>query len=261
MLDPRQPRLPAQPPAVSPPPPLTERRASYRRAEDRQAHQEKVLLARALDVLAADTSAEARLAGLLRLLARTAGARRAAVLADGIERRCAVSVVPGEDPAAAEALAGWLDARATRSRAERAASGRAPISLIVGAEERRADPARQPAGSGPRATSRSPRIGPSCRSSRPPAPHAELRRQRPVVRDAADPERRAGRARVRVRRTRPRRSTGGATPAPARPPRGRRPGAGDRAARRPSASWPRSVPPRPNGHGSCRPSPTSCAPR
>jgi signal transduction histidine kinase len=62
------------------------------------------------------------------------------VLADGIERRCAVSVVPGEDPAAAEALATWLDARATRSRAERAASGVAPISLIVGAEERRAVP-------------------------------------------------------------------------------------------------------------------------
>lgn len=141
MLDPRQPRLPAQPPAVSPPPPLTDRRASYRRAEDREAHQEKVLLARALDVLAADTSAEARLAGLLRLLARTAGARRAAVLADGIERRCAVSVVPGEDPAAAEALAGWLDARATRSRAERAASGQAPISLIVGAEATESHPA------------------------------------------------------------------------------------------------------------------------
>lgn len=144
MLDPRQPRLPVQPPAVSPPPPLTERRASYRRAEDRESHQEKVLLARALDVLAADTSAEARLAGLLRLLARTAGARRAAVLADGLERRCAVSVVPGEDPAAAEALAGWLDARAARSRAERAASGQAPISLIVGAEASESPPA-QPA--------------------------------------------------------------------------------------------------------------------
>ena len=140
MLDPRLPRPPAQPPAVPPPPPLSERRGSFRRAEDGVAHQEKVLLARALDVLAADTSAEARLAGLLRLLARTAGAHRAAVLADGIERRCAVSVVPGEDPAAAEALASWLDARAPRSRAERAASGSAPISLIVGAEERRATP-------------------------------------------------------------------------------------------------------------------------
>jgi signal transduction histidine kinase len=113
---------------------VSERRAAYRRAEDRQVHQERVLLARALDVLAADTSAEARLAGLLRLLARTAGARRAAVLADGVERRCAVSVVPGEDPAAAEALATWLDARSSRSRAERAAAGVAPISLIVGAD-------------------------------------------------------------------------------------------------------------------------------
>ena len=150
MLEPRQGRLPVQPPNVSAPPPLTERRASYRRAEDRQAHQERVLLARALDVLAADTSAEARLAGLLRLLARTAGAHRAAVLADGIERRCAVSVVPGEDPAAAEALATWLDARSARSRADRAASGLAPISLIVGVDLRepttdRGAPASEPA--------------------------------------------------------------------------------------------------------------------
>lgn len=134
MLDPRKSRLPAQPPIVPAPPPMTERRASHRRAEDRRVHQERVLLARALDVLAADTSAEARLAGLLRLLARTAGAHRAAVLADGIERRCAVSVVPGEDPAAAEALATWLDARSARSRAERAASGVAPISLVVGVD-------------------------------------------------------------------------------------------------------------------------------
>lgn len=149
MLDPRQ-RLPAQPPTVSAPPPLSERRASYRRAEDRQVHQERILLARALDVLAADTSAEARLAGLLRLLARTAGARRAAVLADGIERRCAVSVVPGEDPAAAEALATWLDARSARSRAERAASGVAPISLIVGVDgdEPGADRRRPPDAAG-----------------------------------------------------------------------------------------------------------------
>ena len=56
------------------------------------------------------------------------------MLADGIERRCAVSVVPGEDPAAAEALATWLDARSARSRADRAASGLAPISLIVGGD-------------------------------------------------------------------------------------------------------------------------------
>ena len=143
MLDPRQQRLPAQPPTIPAPPPLTDRRASSRRAEDRYAHQERILLARALDVLAADTSAEARLAGLLRLLARTAGAHRAAVLADGVERRCAVSVVPGEDPAAAEALAAWLDARSARSRAERAASGPAPISLIVGVDLREGGPDRR----------------------------------------------------------------------------------------------------------------------
>ncbi len=125
--------LPPQPPSVAAPRPFTERRQSHRRAEDRVAHQEKVLLARALDVLASDGTAEEHLAGLLRLLARTAGARRAAVVADGIERRAAVAVDPGEDPSAAEDLAAWLDANAPRSRARRAASGRAPISFIVGA--------------------------------------------------------------------------------------------------------------------------------
>jgi signal transduction histidine kinase len=134
MLNSRQPRLPLQAPGVPPPPSFVERRAKYRRAEDRQAHDEKVLLARALDILAGGASAEARLAGLLRLLAQTAGAERAAVLSEGIERRSAVSVDPGEDPAAAEALAAWLDVNADRSRAQRAAAGRAPISLVVTAD-------------------------------------------------------------------------------------------------------------------------------
>jgi signal transduction histidine kinase len=133
MTDPRPERLPAQPPTVSPPLPFVERRLSHRRAEDRDAHREKVLLARALDVLASDQAAEERLAGLLRLLARTVGARRAAVVADGIERRAAVAVDPGEEPAEAARLAAWLDAHAPRSRARRAASGQAPISFIVGA--------------------------------------------------------------------------------------------------------------------------------
>ena len=133
MIDQRPGRLPARPPTVSAPPAFSDRRVSYRRDEDRIAHQERVLLARALDVLASDTTAEERLAGLLRLLARTAGARRAAVVADGIERRAAVAVDPGEDPARAEALAAWLDVHAPRSRARRAASGRAPISFIVAA--------------------------------------------------------------------------------------------------------------------------------
>jgi signal transduction histidine kinase len=133
MIEQRPDRLPAQPPTVSAPRAFTERRVTFRREEDRIAHEEKVLLARALDVLASDTTAEERLAGLLRLLARTVGARRAAVVADGIERRAAVAVDRDEDPAMAQALAAWLDAHAPRSRARRAATGRAPISLIVSA--------------------------------------------------------------------------------------------------------------------------------
>jgi len=129
-------RLPAQPPTVSPPRAVSDRRIDHRRVEDRIAREEKVLLARALDVLASDSSAEERLAGLLRLLARTVGARRVAVIADGIERRAAVAVGPDEDPAMAEALAAWLDVHAPRTRARRAASGRAPISFIVAAAPR-----------------------------------------------------------------------------------------------------------------------------
>jgi len=132
MIEQRPDRLPAQPPTVTPPRPFVERRVSYRRVEDQTAHREKVLLARALDILASDADAEARLAGLLRLLARTAGARHAAVIADGIERRTAVAVDPGEDPGRAQALAAWLDVHAPRSRAQRAAAGRAPVSFVVG---------------------------------------------------------------------------------------------------------------------------------
>jgi signal transduction histidine kinase len=129
--------LPPQPPTVPAPRPFVDRRESHRRTEDRVAHQEKVLLARALDILASDAPAEERVAGILRLLARTVGARRAAVVADGIERRAAVAVDPGEDPAEAQELAAWLDANAPRSRAERAATGLAPISFIVGAADHR----------------------------------------------------------------------------------------------------------------------------
>jgi signal transduction histidine kinase len=133
MIDQRPDRPPAQPPTVTPPPAFAERRRDHRRATDQVSHKETVLLARALDVLASDSSAEERLAGLLRLLARTVGARRVAVVADGIERRAAVAVDPDEDPAMAEALAAWLDVHAPRTRARRAASGRAPISFIVAA--------------------------------------------------------------------------------------------------------------------------------
>jgi signal transduction histidine kinase len=134
-IEPRPARLPALAPTVPPPRPFVERRVASRRAEDRDAHREKVLLARSLDILASDVDAEARLAGLLRLLAATAGARRVAVMADGVERRAAVAIEPGDDPAEGEALASWLDAHAPRSRARRAATGRAAISFIVAASD------------------------------------------------------------------------------------------------------------------------------
>lgn len=120
-------RVPTRPPTVGAPGPYAERRHRSRRCEDRFAHEEAALLARALDVLVADGPAESRLAGLLDLLARTVGARRAAVLSGSPERRVAVSIGPYEDEADARLLAAWLDAEAPRSRAERAASGRAPI--------------------------------------------------------------------------------------------------------------------------------------
>jgi signal transduction histidine kinase len=131
MLDPRQSRLPARSPIIAAPPRFVERRVGSRRADDRRAHEERALLARALDILAGDADAEARLAGILNLLADTVGARRAAVLANGVERRSAVAVGRGEDPSAANDLAAWLDASSDRSRAERAASGRARVSIVV----------------------------------------------------------------------------------------------------------------------------------
>jgi len=144
-------------PAVAAPPPIPERRHGPRRAEDRRAHQERALLARTLDVLAADGTAEERLAGILRLLARTVGARRAAVVADGSERRAVVALDDAEDPAEGEALAAWLDAHAPRSRARRAAAGRAPISFVVGGggDSRRSDHASHARTVPPRADGRS----------------------------------------------------------------------------------------------------------
>jgi len=131
VTDPRPPHLPIRAPAIVAPQPIAERRTAYRRAVDRAAQDEAALLAHCLDVLAADVPAEERLAGLLALLARTVGARRAAVLAAGLERRVAVSLVDGEDASSAQELAAWLDAQAPRPRAERAAAAPAPISFAV----------------------------------------------------------------------------------------------------------------------------------
>jgi hypothetical protein len=87
MLDSRETRLPTRSLIVAAPPAFVDRRVGSRRAEDREAHEERALLARALDILAAGGNAEARLAGILDLLANSVGARRAAVLADVFEIR------------------------------------------------------------------------------------------------------------------------------------------------------------------------------
>lgn len=128
-------RLPAtlsrvDPPSVAPPLPFPDRRRTFRRASDRLAHEETRLLARALDVLAGDEPAEARMAGLLDLLADTVGAIRAAVVSDRPARRVAVAVHDDAEHEAARALAAWLDAAAPRSRAQRAAAGSAPVALV-----------------------------------------------------------------------------------------------------------------------------------
>jgi signal transduction histidine kinase len=134
MIESRSSRTHPRTPDLAAPPPFVDRRLASRRSEDRAAHEERALLARALDILAGGADPEARLAGILDLLAATVGARRAAVLADGAERRSAVAVAPGQDPAAANALAAWLDASSERSRAVRAASGLARVALVVGEE-------------------------------------------------------------------------------------------------------------------------------
>jgi len=151
MLDSRETRLPTRSLIVAAPPAFVDRRVGSRRAEDREAHEERALLARALDILAAGSNAEARLAGILDLLAETVGARRAAVLADGVERRSAVAVAHGEDTDAANKLAAWLDASSDRSRAERAATGPARVSVVIAdeaaaAEDDQSGPAANPSG-------------------------------------------------------------------------------------------------------------------
>ncbi len=134
MSAPHQPRPPVVAPTVPAPPPFKERRVGFRRETDRVAHEETRLLARALDVLAASGGPEARLAGLLDLLADTVGAENAAVVADGEARRVAVAVSDPADHVAAAALATWLDATAPRSRARRAAAG--PITCACTARAR-----------------------------------------------------------------------------------------------------------------------------
>lgn len=127
-------RLPVRPTTaigldIAPPKPFVDRRRRTRRATDRLADEETRLLAMALDALAADRPAEARLADLLDLLADTVGATRTAVVADGEARRIAVAASGPDDLPAATDLATWLDATAPRSRAQRAATG--PAEVVI----------------------------------------------------------------------------------------------------------------------------------
>ena len=135
--------IPAAAPSIAPPPPLAERRRRSRRAADQIADEETRLLAMALDVLASDRSAEARLADLLDLLADTVGAARAAVVTDAEPRRVAVAASGDDDTPRAVDLATWLDAEAPRTRAQRAAARPADIVIAsrgdghAGVERRR----------------------------------------------------------------------------------------------------------------------------
>ncbi len=141
MTDPLPSRPPSPAPSIDAPRPFVERRLRSRRAEDRIAREETRLLARSLDILAADIPADARLAGLLDLLARTVGATRAAVVSDGPQRRVAVAASGPADEPAAVALATWLDAAAPRSRAERAAA--VPATVVVARRAERASGRRE----------------------------------------------------------------------------------------------------------------------
>ena len=118
-------------PTIPPPRPFADRRRRSRRAEDRLADEERRLLAVALDILASGRPAEARLAGLLDLLARIVGADRAAVVSDGEHRHVAVAASGTEDTEGALELAAWLDASAPRSRTRRAAAGPAAIVVAI----------------------------------------------------------------------------------------------------------------------------------
>ena len=123
---PRRPSLPA----VPAPPPFTERRRAFRRAEDRAVHEERALLARALDVLAGPGDAATQVAEILAL--RRAGRRgaprghrdRPAVRRVLVGRRSRRGAGDARD------LAAWLDARADRPAAVRAAAAPAEVTIV-----------------------------------------------------------------------------------------------------------------------------------
>ena len=120
--DPQRPTLPA----IPAPPAFAERRRAFRRAEDLSVHEERALLARALDVLAGPGDAATQVAEILALVARVVGARRAALVTDRPSAASSSPRHPARIPRDARALAAWLDARAlpARRRAGRRRAGR-----------------------------------------------------------------------------------------------------------------------------------------
>ncbi len=133
-------------PALTPipaPPAFVERRRAFRRAEDIVVHEERALLARALDVLAGPGDAATQVAEILQLVARVVGAERAAVLISRPVRHVLVAATPGEDPDAARELAAWLDADAGRPAVVRAATAPAEV-IVVRAPSRRLPDDRGP---------------------------------------------------------------------------------------------------------------------
>jgi signal transduction histidine kinase len=123
---PRRPLLPA----IPAPAPFRERRQTFRRSEDLAAHEERALLARVLDVLASPGDAATHVAEILALVTRVVGVRRAAIVTDRPTRRVLVGAEPGEDANDALELAAWLDARAARPAAVRAAAAPAEIAVV-----------------------------------------------------------------------------------------------------------------------------------
>jgi signal transduction histidine kinase len=117
-------------PKIAAPPGFRERRGTVRREEDQAIREDRALLARTLDILAGPGEAVEHLAGILALVARLAGARRAALLVEEPVRRVTVAIGSHEPGDAGDELAAWLDAHAPRSAARRAADVAAPVSVV-----------------------------------------------------------------------------------------------------------------------------------
>jgi signal transduction histidine kinase len=136
-------------PKIAAPPAFRERRGTFRRGEDQAVHEDRALLARSLDILAGPGDAVEQLAGILLMVTRVVGARRAALLVEEPVRRVTVAIAADEPGDAGNALAAWLDAHAPRSAARRAADGAAPIGVVRARRDsvkRRPDRERVPGG-------------------------------------------------------------------------------------------------------------------